>query len=396
MRVATSLMYDHAISSFATQQKKIYESQQQISTGLQISNPHEDPLAAVNIDRLQSLDSRVESYQRNIGTLNERLGLEDSTMMDMSNVYQRLRELAVQAGNTAMPKEARVAIAAEMREGLNSLSALANTVNSQGKYAFGGAEGDTQPVTSYVVDGMVAATVVGDDTARVLDIAEGRKIELGDNVASDFLRVESDNALRTRPELSNTGSGRALSAFVADPAEFTGADFSITFDTANTFDIIAEDGTVLLADQDYKPGEAINYGGVRTVVDGVPEIGDSFSIEGATSKDAFTAVNQLIGVLRSGDDDQVSEMVNQTLDDLDALQEKLSIAQVETGAKLNTLEEQENNNADLSVQLKNSLSAIRDTDYVTAIAELQQEMTVFEAAQATFAKIQQSSLFDYM
>jgi len=389
-------MYDHAISAFASQQNKIYESQQQISTGLQISNPHEDPLASVNIDRLQSMDSRVDSYQHNIGTLTEHLSLEDTAMSDMSTVYQRIRELTVQAGNTALPKESRVALASEMREGLNTLASLANSVNSQGQYTFAGAEGAQPPVEAFEVSGMIAASIVGDDTARELDIAEGRKMGLGDNIAANFLRVDSDNALRTRPELSNTGSARAMSAFIADPADFTGADFSITFDSTSTFDIVAGDGTVLVADQDYIPGDAINYGGVRTAIDGVPAVGDSFTVEQASSKDAFTAVNQLIGVLRSGDDEQVSSMVDQTLNDINALQQKLSVAQVEGGAKLNSLEQQENNNADMSVQLKKSLSAIRDTDYVTAIAQLQQDMTVFDAAQASFAKIQQSSLFDYL
>ena len=397
MRVATALMYDHAVSSFSAQQKKIYESQQQISTGQKIQDPHQDPIAAVNIDRLEGLESRMESYQRNIGTLNERFALEDTTMSDMSNTYQRMRELTVQAGNTALPQESRIALAAEMREGLNTLASLANSVNSQGYYSFAGAEGARKPVDTFEASGMVAANITGDGTARVLEISEGREMKLGDNVASNFLRVESDNALRTRPELSNSGSAQAMSAFVSDPALFTGQNFSLNFDSANTFDVVAEDGTVLLADQDYLSGDAINYGGVRTAIVGVPAIGDSFTVETSSTKDAFTSINQMIGVLRSSDNDaQVSAMVDQTLDDINALQQKLSVAQVEGGAKMNSLEKQENNNADLSLQMKKSLSAIQDTDYVTAIARLQQEMTVFDAAQATFAKIQQSSLFNHI
>ena len=397
MRVATSLMYDHAVSSFSTQQKRIYESQQQISTGLKIQDPHQDPIAAVNIDRLEGMESRMESYQRNIGTLNERFSLEDTTMSDMSNTYQRMRELTIQAGNTALPKESRLALAAEMREGLNTLASLANSVNSQGYYSFAGAEGTRSPVETFEASGMVGATITGDDTARTLEISEGREMKLGDNVASNFLRVESDNALRTRPELSNTGSAQALSAFVSDPAVYTGQNFSINFDSANTFDIVADDGTVLLADQDYLSGDAIEYGGVRTAIAGAPAVGDSFTVETSSTKDAFTAINQIIGVLRSSDnDEQVSAMVDQTLDDINALQQKLSVAQVEGGAKMNSLEMQENNNADLSLQMKKSLSAIQDTDYVTAIARLQQEMTVFDAAQATFAKIQQSTLFNHI
>ena len=312
MRVSTSLMYDQAISSFATQQKRIFESQQQISTGLRITDPHQDPIAAVNIDRLEGMESRMDSYQNNIGTLTERLALEDSSMSDMSNLYHRLQELTIQSGNTTLPKEGRVALAGEMSEILQNLASFANTKNSQGHYAFSGAEGDQQPVEIFLASGMVGAHIAGDNTARSLDIADGRKMEIGGNIASDFLRVDSDNALRTRAALSNNGSANALSAFVSNPTVFTGQEFSINFDSTNTYDVVADDGTVLLADQDYRPGEAINYGGVRTAINGQPAIGDSFSIEGASSKDAFTVANQLIGVLRSGSDEQVSAMVDQT------------------------------------------------------------------------------------
>ena len=82
--------------------------------------------------------------------------------------------------------------------------------------------------------------------------------------------------------------------------------------------------------------------------------------------------------------------------DLDGLQQNTMTAHVEIGAKLNSLDTQEENNSDLSYQLKATLSSVRDTDYVTAIAQLQQQTMMFEAAQASFSRISQSSLFDYL
>jgi len=396
MRVSMSQLYDHAISSFATQQSRIYESQKEISTGIKHYSPHEDPIAAVNIDRLENIDRRLDSYNNNIGTLTERFAQEDVAMNDMAGVYQRVRELTVQAGNASLPLESRVAIAAEMRENLLSLAELSNSVNSQGHYTFAGAEGERPAVQAFVADGMVGATLFGDDTARELAIAEGRKMEFGATVASNFLQVASEDALRTRPELTNSGSARAVSAFVHDPDVATGDNFSVVFDTTNTYDIVADDGTVLVADQDYQPGKYIEYAGVRTAIDGAPAVGDAFRVESTTKKDAFTVVNQIIGALRSGSDEDLSATVDRTLDDINALQQNLSIARVEVGAKMNSIEAQENTNADMGVRIKQSLSSIRDTDYVTAIAELQQEMNVFQAAQSAFAKIQQSSLFDHI
>jgi len=50
----------------------------------------------------------------------------------------------------------------------------------------------------------------------------------------------------------------------------------------------------------------------------------------------------------------------------------------------------------LKLQLQTTLSREEDLDFTSAITELQAKLMALEAAQSSFAKISQLSLFDYI
>jgi flagellar hook-associated protein 3 FlgL len=51
---------------------------------------------------------------------------------------------------------------------------------------------------------------------------------------------------------------------------------------------------------------------------------------------------------------------------------------------------------DTTLGLKTTLSNIEDLDYATAITQMNKQMLALEAAQSSFAKISQLSLFNYI
>jgi flagellar hook-associated protein 3 FlgL len=50
----------------------------------------------------------------------------------------------------------------------------------------------------------------------------------------------------------------------------------------------------------------------------------------------------------------------------------------------------------VQLELKRSLSVIRDLDYATAISQLELQLTSLEAAQKAYARTQSFSLFDVL
>ena len=88
--------------------------------------------------------------------------------------------------------------------------------------------------------------------------------------------------------------------------------------------------------------------------------------------------------------------LNANLQNLDQALQHISNFRSQVGSRLATIDQQTDNNADVQVELKRSLSVIRDLDYATAISQLELQITSLEAAQKAYARTQSFSLFDVL
>jgi flagellar hook-associated protein 3 FlgL len=82
--------------------------------------------------------------------------------------------------------------------------------------------------------------------------------------------------------------------------------------------------------------------------------------------------------------------------ELDALTQGVSLAQAQIGTNLNVVDQQTAVLEDTTLNLKTTLSSIEDLDYASAITKMNQQMMSLEAAQASFAKVSQLNLFNYI
>jgi len=78
------------------------------------------------------------------------------------------------------------------------------------------------------------------------------------------------------------------------------------------------------------------------------------------------------------------------------LQQGVSLAQAEVGTNLNVVDQQTAVIEDTTLNLKVTLSSIEDLDYASAITKMNQQMLSLEAAQASFAKVSQLNLFNFI
>lgn len=82
--------------------------------------------------------------------------------------------------------------------------------------------------------------------------------------------------------------------------------------------------------------------------------------------------------------------------ELDDLMQGLSLARANVGTNLNVVDQQTAVIEDTALNLKTTLSSIEDLDYASAITKMNQQMMSLEAAQASFAKVSQLNLFNYI
>ncbi|MEM9604217.1 MAG: flagellar hook-associated protein FlgL [Pseudomonadota bacterium] len=396
MRITHNLTFDRALSSFNQQNSRIYDLQGQLSSGVRLQSPDQAPVDAVRVSRLNSLNARMEQYQENINLVNHRLGVEESSLRNITTLYQRARELTIQAGNTSLPTESREAIATELESRMSELVDLINTKDSLGNYVFAGYDGRTKPVEMTLTDGLGRVEMRGGEVEHRVEVGEARDVIVGDHSAKNVLRTDSATALRTRADVTNTGTGLMLPAFVSDETAFAGDTLTVEFVGANTIDVRDSGGTVVAAGLTVVTGERIDFAGVTTTFDGSPAVGDTFTIEPGLRKDAFGVFNQMIDALRGGTDEQLTEAVDRTLTDFDGLMSTVSTATASLGARLNSLESQSDSLSDYSLRTSKTISSLRDTNYAEAASNLQRELAILQAAQQTLSLMQRNSLFNFL
>ena len=114
-----------------------------------------------------------------------------------------------------------------------------------------------------------------------------------------------------------------------------------------------------------------------------------------TGRGFFQAVDDLIAAVKASGTTGASGM-QRGLGEMDALQTGLNLAQADAGTDMNILDLQNNVLEDTKLNLKTVLSKSEDLDITAAITQMQKQMMSLEAAQSSFAKISQLTLFSYL
>lgn len=91
-----------------------------------------------------------------------------------------------------------------------------------------------------------------------------------------------------------------------------------------------------------------------------------------------------------------NERIDQALNEIKTAQERIGESTSKVGSRLRTLENAEFTNIDFKLMTEGTLSAVQDLDYAEASTELAKRQLALEAAYASFAKIQDLSLFNYI
>lgn len=106
----------------------------------------------------------------------------------------------------------------------------------------------------------------------------------------------------------------------------------------------------------------------------------------------FQSLDDLIAGVNSSD----QSAMQRGLGEVDSLQQGISLAQASVGTDMQVVEQQTSIVQDTTLNLKTTLSNIEDLDFSKAITQMNKQMLALEAAQSSFAKISQLSLFNYL
>ena len=400
MRISTEAFFRQFTQSLQSQQYSVAKLQEQISYGRKIITPADDPVGASRTVNIGQTLGRIEQFIRNGDYAEQRLGVEETTLSSVTNLLQRVRELAVKASNIgAQSSETFAAIKTELEQNFKELLNLANTRDSAGEYLFSGFQGQTQPF----VETPAGVRFNGDQGQLQLQIGASKNVAVSDSGYKLFMNIKDGNGkFSVTSNLANAGNAVLAPGSVIDNTAFAAEDFTISFTSTTTYDVINNtSGATVISGATYTENTGIIFNGVQVSISGQPQTGDEFYVRASRNQDIFSMLESFIGTLENypnntTDRAQTQQAMQFTLQNIDQALNHIIVSRAEVGARRNSIETSSEENEAVAFELTRNLSEIRDLDYAEAISTLQYQLTSLEAAEKSFAVIQRLSLFDFI
>ena len=446
MQVSTSYLFDRASKQMVNIQNDLAKSQQEIAAQKQVLSPSDAPNQAATITRLKSVTARQDTYTNALSQLQIRLDAESSNLSNASEVLVRIKELAIQANNGSQGTVSRKAIATEMKGLRDQLLSVANSTDASGNFIFSGSKVNTKAFTE---DAAGKVEYTGDQTRMNVAVGEQRTLPLNRPGTNAFVRVvryqypiETVDAKLTTVKLPSANTSPTASVkigkgqlpsdgpitimggitipFVAATttiptspgtttptglaaailAKFTESPASAevsAFKAAKNISTVALDSTdptkIVFTFASKTPATT-----PATYYSADPDLAAALAVNTkdvaskGVGKGFFTAIDDLIEGVKLGN----SKVMQRGLTEMDALHSGVVMAQAEVGTDMKVVEQQGAVVDDTKLSLSVALSKVDDLDMTTAVTHMQKLMLSLEAAQSTFAKTSQMSLFKYL
>ncbi|KWF61827.1 flagellar hook-associated protein FlgL [Burkholderia pseudomultivorans] len=409
MRISTAQFYQLNVAQMSDQQAQLAQLYQQISSGVSLSTPADNPLGAAQAVQLSMTSATLSQYATNQNVALSSLQKEDQTLTTVNNLLNTIHSSVMHAGDGSLSDSDRSAIATQLQGYRDQLMTLANTTDGAGNYLFAGYQSTTAPFSNSTGGGAIYS---GDRGARQVQIADTRTIAQGDDGASVFMSVPM---LGSQPVPAagarNLGTGTIGAVSITDPSAATNThQFTITFggtSDAPTYTVTDNTATpVTTTDpQPYEAGTAIALGNGLTVpVSGTPASGDTFSVTPApqAGTDVFATLDTMIAALKVpvGNDTAAAAALANTMTTgttkLDNTMTNILTVQASVGGREQEIQAMQAVNQTNTLQVTSNLADVTSTNMVTTISQFLQMQNALTGAQKAYAQLQNLSLFQYI
>lgn len=398
-------------------ESRIAQDQQQITSGIRVSQASDDPSAVSSILDYQEEIGRVSQVQTNMTLAATTASAGDGALQSASTLLDKLVSIGAQGSSTTTSASTQAALASQVQQIAQQMVGLANTT-SQGQYVFGSDNSTTQP---YTFDWTSPKGVVQNSTSSntgILRDASGNQISPA-MTAQQIFDVQNPDG--------TSATGNVFQA-IYDLGTALAQPNSVSFGAGNTVDL--NSATNLLggsATQTYTFQLDAN-GSAQTVSATVT--GSASGISGATALSQLNSTLSAYGITAGRDGNgtlRFSGATSFTVSDggpssgngvsnetgganiastqtaiANATQE-IQDAVTQIGQATSTYGNTENfiQNAQTDasarlVSLRTGLSAVQDTDVAAVATQLTTDNTALETSMSAHASLSNKSLFSYI
>ena len=214
-RISTMMTAQATVNDLAATYEKLATTQQQMASGLRISQPSDDPYGASQVVSWNGQLSALNSYSTSVGDATSWLGVTSGALSDINSSVQRVRELVVEAGNGTMTASDSSSAAAEVNQLIDAIKSSANTTYD-GSYVFSGTATQTAP---YATGAGSSDAYQGNTSAISRAIGPGVSMQVNTDMsqllgsgssANDGKLLDTLRTIASDLQSGTTASGNAL------------------------------------------------------------------------------------------------------------------------------------------------------------------------------------------
>ncbi|TFC16299.1 flagellin [Cryobacterium algoritolerans] len=371
MQINTNLAANNTYRNLAATQNDMSKSLEKLSSGLRINRAADDAAGLAISEGLKSQVGGLTVASRNAQDAVSVIQTAEGSLNEVQSILQRVRDLAVQAGNDSNNAESRKAITTEATALTTELTRISAGTNFNGTQLLDGSKsslsfqvGANSDASSQITVNLASVKTVA-NALKGLDAGGaalvGAKNDVGVTVSTAAAGTVTVNQASGKGFVANFALGDSQATVLSKLQTSAGSDFTVTANVTAGFDIVSNDSAATGAVTAAAGGGVLD--GVSTGTAPAPVALDFTSAASAAKS---------IAVL----DKQIAAV---------------STARADLGANQNRFESVIKNLAVSKENLTAAGSRIRDTDMAEEMVKYTRSSILSQAGTAMLAQANQSA-----
>lgn len=383
-------------------QQSLAQALQQVTTGLRVNQPSDDPAAAASMTISLASSANVDQYTANITSVSSQMQTADSSFSAIVSALNTAVTLGTSGTSPTVSTTNKQSIATELEGVLSSVVAQGNA-SYQGVYLFAGSASSTLPLVPASTTYTSTAGSVAPPLTATYPLTAGSVTTVSDASTGKsfvFTVTAGETISQFSTAVANAAAAGTLSAGTTATINATG-QLAIS-SNSNSDGIVVTSNDPALGGMNAAPGTEVanSYAYVgNSTVNSVP-VGDSVSVAtNVPGSGLFTSganilgsLNGLINALQSGTSAQIQAATTAVSTSLSSVTQQ----RVPLDNSISQLSSQESFLSQETLTLTTQQTALVGVNLATAATNLAQAETANSAVLAAAAKVLPQTLLTYL
>ncbi|MHC4544307.1 MAG: flagellar hook-associated protein FlgL [Planctomycetota bacterium] len=367
--------------------------QEQASTGAQINRVSDGPSVAYRILGLNSEERSLENYLDNLSEVVNSLEHSSAAIENIISSVVETKTRITQILGGIYNQDGRRMLAEGINDTLEHVVLLANTERLN-QYLFGGGNTTSAPYVVERTDGKITGVTYQGSV-------EGRNIELGPRVQVDAFYVGDNifsSASRSDPVfLGDTGAEAGTGT-----SSVSGYTWLTVTGSVGNYDLSIDGGLTTFNTDGTDTNLAVTHSVTGEVLyidtTDINSIGDALVAVPGTHDifNTLITIRDLLENERGLSDAQVPELLNDSFNSLDEINNLLVRAQVSIGSKISFLDNLKDSLKNLKYNTEDETTRLQEADIAQVAIDISRREVLYQMSLSVAARLMSMSLLDFL